>query len=82
MFSVQAKVIALLESLGRDLGLTYLFISHDLSLKRNFAQTVGVLYRGRIVETGPTAQVFTAPRHDYTRLLIASFPVVSADEAA
>jgi peptide/nickel transport system ATP-binding protein len=80
--SVQAKVISLLESLGRDLGLTYLFISHDLSLMRNFAQEVGVLYRGRIVETGPTAQVFTAPQHDYTRLLIASVPVVSADEAA
>lgn len=80
--SVQAKVIDLLETLGRELNLTYLFISHDLSLMRNFAQVVGVLYRGRIVETGPVARVFSAPEHDYTRLLLASVPVVSEEEAA
>jgi peptide/nickel transport system ATP-binding protein len=80
--SVQARVIALLEELGTTLGLTYLFISHDLSLMRNFAQRVGVLYRGRIVETGPTAQVFETPQHDYTRLLLASVPVISAEEEA
>lgn len=80
--SVQAKVIDLLEDLGRQLGLTYLFISHDLSLMRNFAQTVGILYLGRIVETGPVAQVFERPAHDYTRLLLASVPVISAEEAA
>lgn len=80
--SVQARVIELLEELGRQLGLTYLFISHDLSLMRNFAQTVGVLYLGRIVETGPVARVFERPEHDYTRLLLASVPVISAEEAA
>jgi peptide/nickel transport system ATP-binding protein len=80
--SVQAKVIDLLETLGRELNLTYLFISHDLSLMRNFAQVVGVLYRGRIVETGPVARVFERPEHDYTRLLLASVPVVSEEEAA
>ncbi|MBM3614469.1 MAG: ABC transporter ATP-binding protein [Alphaproteobacteria bacterium] len=80
--SVQAKVIDLLEELGRRLGLTYLFISHDLSLMRNFAQTVGVLYLGKIVETGPADQVFERPEHDYTRLLLASVPVISAEEAA
>jgi peptide/nickel transport system ATP-binding protein len=80
--SVQAKVIDLLEELGRQLGLTYLFISHDLSLMRNFAQTVGVLYLGKIVETGPVARVFERPEHDYTRLLLASVPVISAEEAA
>jgi len=80
--SVQARVIALLETLGRDLGLTFLFISHDLSLMRNFAQQVGILYRGRIVETGPTARVFDSPQHDYTRLLLASVPVISAEEEA
>jgi peptide/nickel transport system ATP-binding protein len=80
--SVQAKVIDLLEELGRQLGLTYLFISHDLSLMRNFAQTVGILYLGKIVETGPVAQVFQDPQHDYTRLLLASVPVISAEEAA
>ncbi|MCX7299146.1 MAG: ATP-binding cassette domain-containing protein [Rhodobacterales bacterium] len=80
--SVQAKVIDLLEELGRQLGLTYLFISHDLSLMRNFAQTVGVLYLGKIVETGPVARVFERPGHDYTRLLLASVPVISTEEAA
>lgn len=80
--SVQARVIDLLESLVADLGLTYLFISHDLSLMRNFAQEVGVLYLGKIVETGPVATVFRAPHHDYTRLLLASVPVISAEEEA
>jgi peptide/nickel transport system ATP-binding protein len=80
--SVQAKVIDLLVDLGRRLDLTYLFISHDLSLMRNFAEKVGVLYLGEIVETGDTASVFDNPRHDYTRLLIASVPVISAEEEA
>ncbi len=80
--SVQARVIDLLEDLGRQLGLTYLFISHDLSLMRNFAAMVGVLYLGKIVETGPVARVFERPEHDYTRLLLASVPVISAEEAA
>jgi peptide/nickel transport system ATP-binding protein len=80
--SVQARVMDLLVDLGRQLGLTYLFISHDLSLMRNFADTVGVLYLGKIVETGPTASVFEHPQHDYTRLLLASVPVISAEEEA
>ena len=80
--SVQARVIDLLESLGSQLGLTYLFISHDLSLMRNFAATVGILYLGKIVETGPVARVFERPDNDYTRLLLASVPVISAEEAA
>jgi len=80
--SVQARVIDLLENLGQQLGLTYLFISHDLSLMRNFAATVGILYLGKIVETGPVAGVFERPQHDYTRLLLASVPVISAEEAA
>jgi len=80
--SVQARVIALLILLGRRLGLTFLFISHDLSLVRNFAQRVGVLYLGRLVETGPTGAIFEHPEHDYTRLLLASVPVISAEEEA
>jgi len=80
--SVQARVMDLLVDLGRQLDLTFLFISHDLSLMRNFADTVGVLYLGRIVETGPSAEVFEHPRHDYTRLLLASVPVISAEEEA
>ena len=80
--SVQAKVIDLLVDLGRELELSYLFISHDLSLMRNFADRIGVLYRGRIVETGHSDAVFENPVHDYTRLLIASVPVVTAEEEA
>jgi peptide/nickel transport system ATP-binding protein len=80
--SVQARVIELLQELGRELDLTYLFISHDLSLMRNFAQDVGVLYLGRIVETGPVGRVFEHPEHPYTQLLLASVPVVSEEEAA
>jgi len=80
--SVQARVIDLLADLGRRMELTYLFISHDLSLMRNFARTVGVLYRGQIVETGAVSAVFENPSHDYTRLLLASVPVISKEEEA
>lgn len=80
--SVQAKVIGLLIELGQTLGLTFIFISHDLSLMRNFAQRVGVLYRGGLVESGPTETLFTHPQHAYTRLLLASVPVISAEEEA
>ena len=80
--SVQARVIDLLTDLARRMDLTYLFISHDLSLMRNFAGTVGVLYRGQIVETGPVSSVFEHPSHDYTRLLLASVPVISKEEEA
>ncbi len=80
--SVQARVMDLLTDLGRALDLTFLFISHDLSLMRNFAQRVGILYLGEIVETGETPAVFEHPLHDYTRLLLASVPVISAEEEA
>jgi len=80
--SVQARVIDLLVDLGQELDLTYLFISHDLSLMRNFADRVAVLYLGQIVETGSTSEVFEHPKHDYTRLLLASVPVISAAEEA
>jgi peptide/nickel transport system ATP-binding protein len=79
--SVQAKVIELLRRLRRELGLTYLFISHDLSLMRTFTDRVGVLYLGQIAETGCTDDVFRSPRHPYTRGLIASVPVVTDAEA-
>ena len=80
--SVQARVIDLLVDLGKELELTYLFISHDLSLMRNFTDRIAVLYRGKIVETGATSTVFDNPQHDYTRLLLASVPVISAEEEA
>jgi len=80
--SVQAKIIDLLNDLGRSLGLTYLFISHDLSLMRNFVTRVGILYLGRLVEVGPVRKLFDTPAHPYTRSLIAAVPVVSDEEAA
>ena len=70
--SVQAKIIELLNDLGRSLGLTYIFISHDLSLMRNFANRVGVLYLGRLVEVGPVETLFEMPAHPYTRSLLAA----------
>lgn len=80
--SVQAKIIELLQELGRTLGLTFLFISHDLSLMRNFATRVGVLYLGQIAELGETDALFSSPAHPYTRSLLASVPVIDAEEEA
>ena len=68
--SIQAQIIALLEKLQQELGLTYLFISHDLGLVRYFCNRIVVMYLGRVVEILPTAQ--TAPRHPYTRALMDS----------
>ncbi|GGD28616.1 dipeptide ABC transporter ATP-binding protein [Sinisalibacter lacisalsi] len=81
--SVQKRVITLLEELRSDLGLTYLFISHDLSLMRNFCSHIAVMLRGEVVEQGTPAEVFADPRHPYTRALIAAVPVITdAEDAA
>ena len=80
--SVQARVLELLLELRKTLGLTYIFITHDLSVVRNISDRVVVLYRGRIVETGDTPDVFARTRHRYTQMLLSSIPVVSEDEAA
>ncbi len=71
---VGANVLALLKRLRRDLGVSFAFISHDLSTVASFADHVVVLYAGRVVEQGPTAKVLAPPYHPYTRLLIASVP--------
>jgi microcin C transport system ATP-binding protein len=61
--TIQAQILALLDALQAEMGLALLFITHDLNLVRRFTHRVGVMERGRLVETGPTEQVFAAPQH-------------------
>jgi peptide/nickel transport system ATP-binding protein len=68
--SIQAQVLNLFVDLRRDLGLTCLFISHDLGVVRHVSDRVAIMYLGRVVEIGPTAGIFAAPRHPYTRALL------------
>ncbi len=72
--SIQAQVLDLLGDLRQRLGLTYVFISHDLAVVSHLCERVAVMYFGEVVEHGETAQVLGAPEHDYTRLLISSVP--------
>lgn len=77
--SVQAQVINLLLSLKQKYGLSYLFISHDLSVVKFVADRVAVMYLGRVVEQGPVAEVMQNPRHPYTKALISSAPMVGGE---
>jgi len=77
--SVQAQVLDLLKELQREFRLTYLFVAHNLDVVRNFCDRVAVMRHGRIVELAPTAQIFAAPQHAYTRLLLSAMPSSDPD---
>jgi len=77
---VQAQILNLPGALQSDLGLTYLFVAHDLRVVREFCDHVLVMYAGKVVEQGPVEQVFNNPKHDYTRLLLSAIPSLDPDE--
>ena len=71
---MQAQILNLFKQTKRELGLTYIFVSHDLAVIRYISDRVAVMRLGQIVETGSANEVFTNPRHDYTRSLLAAVP--------
>ena len=79
--SVQAKVIALLEELQAELGLSYLMITHDLSLTKNIADRIGVMYLGKFMEKAPAERLFESPQNPYTEQLLSAIPIVTESES-
>jgi oligopeptide/dipeptide ABC transporter ATP-binding protein len=73
--SIQGQIVNLLKALQRRIGLTYLFIAHDLSIVKYISDRVGVMYLGRLVEVAPKAELFARPRHPYTQALLSSVPI-------
>ena len=80
--SVQAKILNLLTKLKKEFNLTYLFISHDLSVVLNMSDRIGVMYLGELVEVGDSQDILTNPMHPYTQALISAIPVISKKELA
>ena len=76
--SIQADILNLLNQLQRDLDLTFLFISHDLSVVAHTCDQIAVMYLGEIVERGPTKEIFRSPKHEYTKNLLAAIPSLHA----
>ena len=73
--SIQAQIINLFSHLRQEHGFSILFIAHDLSMVEYLCDRVGVMYRGKLVELGPTETVFAHPRHDYTKALLSAIPL-------
>ena len=80
--SIQADILNLLKQLQAELNLTYLFISHDLSVVAHVCDTVAVMYLGHIVEMAPSRQLFSAPRHSYTKALLSSIPSIDPEKTS
>lgn len=80
--SIQAQVLNLFAELRESLGLTYMFISHDLGVVRHLSTRVAVMYLGRVVETGPAARIFSSPLHPYTKALLDAMPVIRTGRQA
>jgi len=78
--SIQAKIINMLMKFQKEFDLSYLFITHNLSLMRNVAQRVGIMYLGKIVELAGTSEFFSNPLHPYTKMLLSAVPVITSEE--